>query len=280
MVRRRVKSLLKDGENLVQWLKLRTLMTQVFKIINVYLVLSFFMVSCASSNKKLDVPADASVKAPSPVDPSNPPQIRIDGLKPDSQYQKGSLIKVFVANYPTGQSWQGFELVINDGEPERFYESQIDYKLPVKKLRKGANLLKAYLVRSWGESLKNKEAFAYVPFFYDGGGLSWVAPGRPIVTILSPRGEYKGEDAKKILFDFVVHTAGEKQKNWKVHYNLNGSKLELSAGKAYYFYELVPGEYDLKVEAVNSRGIPLGQEVSRSSTSFKILAAPKVEKNP
>jgi len=246
-----------------------------------FLLSVFFGVGCSSNGNhsgSKNAP-NAKVQGPSPVDPQNPPQIRIEGIAADALYEEGSLIKILVSNYPVGKAWQGFELVLNDGEPERFYESRIDYKLPVAKLRKGANLLKAYLVRSWGEAVKNREAFAYVPFFFESKGLSWVAPGRPIVTLVSPRGEYRGEDAKKVLFDFLVHTAGAEEKTWKVHYNLNGSKLELSSGKAYYFNDLASGDYELKVEAVNSRGIPLGQVVTRSRSSFQIIQETEDEKN-
>ncbi len=252
----------------------------MFRIFSKYLNLRlcfisglFCLASCAtqknaSSKSKIK---RGPVQEPSLVDPKNPPQIRIEGLVPDTLFEDGSTIVISVSNFSIAKDWQGFELVLNDGEPERFYESKIEYKLSAKNLRKGANLLKAYLVRSWGESLKNVEAFAYVPFFFETKGLSWVAPGRPIVTLVSPRGNYQGEDAKKILFDFLIHTAAAGQKNWKVHYTLNGSKLELSSGKAYFFYDLVPGEYELKVEAVNSRGIPVGQEVSRSRSTFRVL---------
>ncbi|MEO5668993.1 MAG: hypothetical protein ABIR96_13110 [Bdellovibrionota bacterium] len=167
--------------------------------------------------------------------------------------------------------WQGFEVVLNDQEPQRFYSSPLAYVVPAEKLRKGANLVKVYLVRAWGESVKIPEAFSFVSFFSESKtGLSWIAPKRPIMTLVSPRGVYKGEAAKKILFDFMVQNPEKQAKSYKVHYTLNGKKLELESGKSYYFYNLTPAEYELRVEVVNARGIPLGQEVTRSRSLFKI----------
>lgn len=238
--------------------------------------------SCASSKNGSGAleASDAKkgqVKGPSPVDASNPPAIRIEGLEADSLYKDGAEIRVLVENYPVEAGWQGFELVVNDESPERFFDKEVLYRLPVKKLRKGANLLKVYLIRSWGESLKNPEAFAYVPFYYgERRGLSWVAPGRPILTLVSPRGVYEGEAGKKILFDFIVHDP-KTEKPWKVHYTLNGTKLQLDSGRSYDFSGLAEDDYDLRVEVVNSRGIPLGQEVTRSRSNFSIQNLPVEE---
>jgi hypothetical protein len=207
----------------------------------------------------------------SPLDAENPPRATILGLKADELLASSRTVQIVVEGYPMDAGWQGFEVVLNDQDPARFYSSPANFEIPVEKLRKGANLIKVYLVRSWGESLKVPEAFAFVPFFYETkGGLSWVAAKRPIVTLVSPRGTYKGEAAKKILFDFMVQNPEKLPKSYKVHYTLNGKKLELDSGKSYYFYNLVPADYELRVEVVNARGIPLGQEVTRSRSVFKV----------
>jgi hypothetical protein len=207
---------------------------------------------------------------------SAPPKVRILGLKADQLVPAGTQIEIQIENYPVDQNWQGFEIVINDNEPQRFHSAPLKWVLPEDQLRRGANFLKVYLVRSWGESIKHPEAFDFVPFFYESKtGLSWVAPKRPMLSLVSPRGEYSGEAAKKILFDFKVQNPERTERVYKVHYTLNGKKLELSTGKAYHFYNLPEGDYELRVEVVNSRGIPLGQEVTRSRSSFRVLATPE-----
>lgn len=240
--------------------------------------------SCSTSTQVSSESGEKSgfsgdVRGPSPFDEANPASIRIEGLEADSLYVDGAEIRIVVENYPVGEGWQGFQLVVNDEAPERFYDSNVVYRLPVKRLRKGANLLKAYLIRSWGESLKNPEAFAYVPFYYgERRGLSWVAPGRPILTLVSPRGVYEGEAGKKVLFDFIVHDPDSDEPR-KVHYTLNGKKLQLNSGRSYDFSGLAEDDYDLRVEVVNSRGIPLGQEVTRSRSKFSIKNLPEPEVN-
>ena len=228
--------------------------------------------SCSSSkSSKSQALENTLAREHSPLDAENPPRATISGLKADELLASSRTVQIVVEGYPMEAGWQGFEVVLNDQDPTRFYSSPANFEIPVEKLRKGANLIKVYLVRSWGESLKVPEAFAFVPFFYETkGGLSWVAAKRPIVTLVSPRGIYKGEAAKKILFDFMVQNPEKLPKSYKVHYTLNGKKLELDSGKSYYFYNLVPADYELRVEVVNARGIPLGQEVTRSRSVFKV----------
>jgi hypothetical protein len=237
------------------------------------LAICCILVSCSSSkNSKSQDRENAVVREPSPIEPQNPPKATISGLKADELLSAPRSVQITVDGYPMEEGWQGFEVVLNDQEPTRFFSSPVNFQIPLEKLRKGANLIKVYLVRSWGESLKIPEAFAFVPFFYETkGGLSWVAAKRPIVTLVSPRGIYKGEAAKKILFDFMVQNPEKLPKSYKVHYTLNGKKLELDSGKSYYFYNLVPADYELRVEVVNARGIPLGQEVTRSRSTFKVV---------
>lgn len=214
-------------------------------------------------------PREASI-----IDLAKPPMGRIEGLAKNELVTGEKTLAFSVENYPTDADWQGFEVVLNDTAPVRFYESRAEWNLPLEKLNKGANIIKMYPVRSWGESLKNPESFAFVPFFYGSKtGLSWVAPQRPILTLVSPRGTYEGEAAKKILFDFLVQNPEKTIKTYTVHYTLNGRKLKLNTGKAYHFYNLPAGDYELRLEVVNQKEIPLGQEVTRSSSKFKVLAA-------
>lgn len=238
-------------------------------ILAIYLVLA----SCATKKSARLEPQDSlAQKDPSVLDPLKLPQLKITGLAPDELVTEPRSVEISVENYPMEDGWQGFEVAINDQEPRRFHKSPATFEIPVENLRKGANLFKVYLVRAWGESVKIPEAFAAVPFFFGSKtGLSWVAPNRPILTLVSPRGTYKGDAAKKLLFDFIVQTPDKVQKTHKVHYTLNGKKLGLESGKSYSFYNFVPGDYELRVEVVNARGIPLGQEVTRSRSVFKIV---------
>jgi hypothetical protein len=244
-----------------------------------FIMLCVAFSSCASrkgaDEKKILAPREASV-----VDPANPPMARIEGLSANELVTGEKVLILSIDNYPMEQDWQGMEVALNDLDPERFYQNRVEWKLPLDRLNKGANIVRIYPVRSWGESVKEPSAFAFVPFFYESkAGLSWVAPQRPILTLVSPRGTYQGEDAKKILFDFMVQNPEKTKQTYTVHYTLNGTKLKLNTGRAYHFYNLPEGDYELRVEVVNQREIPLGQEVTRSVSKFKIVGsgAPKSE---
>ena len=247
-------------------------MRHLSKKFSVILTTCVLLASCASKKGSEDnLPDMVAVKDPSVVDPKNPPRASIKGLEKDELLTGERAVEIVIEGYPMEAGWQGFEVAINDLPAQRFHSSPVTFQIPVAQLRKGANLLKVYLVRSWGESVKQPEAFAFVPFFYEvNPGLSWVAPKRPILTLVSPRGTYKGDAAKKILFDFMVQNPEKQQTSYRVHYTLDGKKLQLESGKSYYFYNLTPGEHELRVEVVNNKGIPLGQEVTRSRSVFKI----------
>jgi len=238
--------------------------------------LSIFLASCASKKKDASEGASQEIKVrePSPVDPAAPPKVTLSGIQENAVIPvEGPLtVKVSAENYPLGADWQGIEVSLNDEPPVRVFESgrEVLFK---EGLRKGPNVVRAYLVRSWGESLKEPGAFATLHFY--GGqkaGLPLVAKGRPVLTLVSPRGAYKGAAAKQVLFDFLVWdgAAAQPPKSYKVHYTLNGKKLELSSGKAYHFHNLSPGDYELLVEVVNSKGLPYGQEVTRARSRFNI----------
>jgi hypothetical protein len=238
----------------------------------VILATCVLVISCASKKGSQGGFSEMPVvKDPSALDPKNPPRVAIKGLQHDELLTAPRSVEIVVDGYPMEENWQGFEVAINDQAPQRFHKSPLTFQIPAAQLRKGANLLKVYLVRSWGESVKLPEAFAFVPFFSEAKpGLSWVAPKRPILTLVSPRGSYKGESAKKILFDFIVQNPEKQPTVYRVHYTLDGKKMQLESDKSYYFYNLTKGEHELRVEVVNNRGIPLGQEVTRSRSVFTV----------
>jgi hypothetical protein len=226
--------------------------------------------SCAHKISE-PLPEESKIQEPSEIDPARPPRVRIEGLKENALVNVGESItvKVYAENYPLGPSWQAVEVVLNDQPPVRIFENghEVTFR---EGFRKGGNVVRAYLVRSWGESLKLPDAFAALPFFYEeAAGLPLVAKGRPILTLVSPYGHFKGDAAKQILFDFLVWD-GDSVKPRKIHYTLNGKKLELNSGKAYHFFNLAPGDYDLLVELVNARGLPYGQEVTRGRAHFVV----------
>jgi hypothetical protein len=238
------------------------------RVIGIF-ALAVVMAGCSSSSKHK---AEALVREPSPIDESHPPQISVEGLVPEALLTTpATSVALNVQNYPLASKWQYGEWVLNDGAAQRFYSNKENVELSeAAGLKKGFNLLRVYLLRSWGEYLKNPEAFVMVPFFWGEKKGSAQAKRGPVLTLVSPRGSYTVEQAKKLLFDFHVRPwEGDKLQVFKIHYTLNGKKRELESGQPYYFTNMRPGTYNLTVEVVKGRNAYAG-EYSKVTSQFVI----------
>jgi hypothetical protein len=173
-----------------------------------------------------------------------------------------------IENYPVGEGWQHAVVWVNDSVSLKVLRPQ--ESLVVREgLIPGLNLIRTYLVRSWGESLKFPDAFDSRSVFVQAqspGNPKWLR--QPILTLVSPRGTFRGADAKSVSFDFLVSGATLGPNGPKVVYSLNGEQRVLNAVDAYRFQNLKPGKYDLKLEVVDSRGRPYSSPFSKAFSSF------------
>jgi hypothetical protein len=232
------------------------------------------MVGCSSRNSPLKAIPDPSV-----IDPKNPPVLEIRGLKANDliENSKPLAFDYSVRNYPLGENWQKVAFRVNS-EPAILRFSNNGSLSVSEGLKKGPNVLRAYLLRAWDESLKNAEAYVAIPFFYaDRAGLSPLSAKLPVLTLVSPRGKFPGESGKKILFDFLVKEFPHPtEKNFKIRYSLNGAQRELMAGKGVYFENLPNGKYVLRLDVLNKTGFPLLQDLTHEESFFEVLEGAKL----
>ncbi len=246
--------------------------TKVLKSL-LYHLLVILVLGCASKKEVPQTPLD-----PSPIDPKNPPTVQVEGLSDQLlvEASKSLVVRYRVLNYPMAAGWQKVAFRINNAAPIFRYASSGEITFPPGAFKKGANILRAYLLRSWEESLKNPEAYVFHSFYYgDRAGLSPLSAKHPILTLVHPKGRFEGEEAKKILFDFLVKQASSKspKKDYKVRYSLNGKQRDLEAGRAVYFENLPPGKYSLRIDVLRKSGIPYLQELTYEQANFEVVEA-------
>jgi hypothetical protein len=212
---------------------------------------------------------NGKLREASPIDPARPPKVSLQGWEEGQVLPTPELaLSVTIENYPVGEAWQHAVIWINDSVSFKIYKP--NESLVIREgLVPGFNLIRAYLVRSWGESLKFPDAFASRGVYLqrqNPGDSRWLR--QPILTLVSPRGVYSGPDAKSLSFDFLVAGAALSPNGSKVVYSLNGEQRVLSAVDSYRFQNLKPGKYDLKLEVIDSRGKPYSSPFSKAFSSF------------
>jgi hypothetical protein len=231
--------------------------------------ISVFLLACSSTPKLPD-----PVPEPSVIDEDHVPSIRLDGIGDGEFISEKSEVKLKykVENYPLAENYQKIVFRLNNSAPVSMVTNsgEIVFK---EGLRKGANVLRVYLVRAWGESVKNPGANIVRAFFYaDHVGISPVSETLPVLTLVSPRGKFYGELGKKILFDLLIQgKAASTSKTKVVRYSLNGNLRDLPVGKPVFFEHLPQGRYVLKVDLIDKPGIRGSVDLSHDESTFEVL---------
>ncbi len=239
-----------------------------------FVVILGFIAACSSTGSKNAQEVMQSlptVREPSPINPSAPPKIALTGVGQAELIASAPLkVGVNVANYTIDTNWQHAALVLNDGPPIRVYKNGETVELR-EGLVPGPNILRAYLLRSWGESLKNAEAFTILGFYFEKrtGKVAYVS-GQPVLTLNSPRGMYAKDAAKNIPFDFIVYGTQISGRRHKILYSLNGEQREITNLDNYSFQNLPSGTYQLKVEIVDANLKPLKLPFTTAESTFTV----------
>jgi hypothetical protein len=232
------------------------------KIFFVSLILS--LSSCASKVVKSTENADS--QADWKPDPLKPPRVEIRGLTPGVVYSENSKIggKISVENFPLKSGFKG--VIFLNGEALADIENPTqDFEIE-QGLREGANSLSVVLIGPQRQTLKNPEAVQAIEFYYK-KKIDALSEGAGVLTLVSPRGIYKGDAALEIPIDFV---STSKASVLRVYYSLNGEIRELSGSGPFYFRNLPPALYKLKIWEVDKNGKKVGGLLSEISTEFKV----------
>lgn len=232
-------------------------------------VLLVGVVSCASKSKDT-----TPIPEPSEIDAKSPPTIKIQGLADgDFVSNKSSIkIKYRVENFPLGEHYQKLVVRLNSESPQELHTNSGVFELE-EGLNSGANVLRLYLVRAWGESIKNPESNSVLAFYFkEKVGILPLVSKLPVLTLVSPRGEYFGELGKKVLFDLLVQgkAAAQLKKPVMLRYSLNGALRELPLVKTVFFEHLPTGSYLLKVDLIKKPAVSGSVDLAHEEMLFQI----------
>ncbi len=169
-------------------------------------------------------PTPKDPKSPSPdyadgVGPAGPLELKIVSPAPDAVIPmpespagqppaKGAPVHVRfeLKNYetfldPKTKTGQGLAIVFDNGPAAVHYDPSKSWGYP--KVPPGTHTIRAFLVRPWGEAIRETGAFAMVTFHVgERSGKNTPDPKAPLLTPNKPKGRYaRGE---KVLLDVLV----------------------------------------------------------------------------
>ncbi len=168
---------------------------------------------------------------------------------------------------------QHIHLILNNLPYEAWYLSSFK-----KKLAEGHYVALSFLSRSYHESIKKPEAFV-VKQFNVGKNAGTVKDDinlkQPLLFYSRPKGEYVGNDTKKILLDFYVVNTALKPNGNKVRATINGKEFMIDQWKPYYIEGLPMGENTIKLELLDKMNKPAGTVAMFQSIERKIVLKEK-----
>lgn len=146
---------------------------------------------------------------------------------------------------------QHIHLILNNEPYLAKYDT--DFK---ETLKEGNYVALSFLSRSYHESLKHKKAYQLVQFSV--GGKGNVNPivdlKKPLLFYSRPKGEYVGEDTKKVLLDFYLVNCKLSVSGYNVKATINGTEFILTEWNAYAMEGLPLGETSITLELIDKNG--------------------------
>jgi hypothetical protein len=189
-------------------------------------------------------------------------QFRIDGFalgSDSSQFQRanqiavsdmGQTVHVIVDNEPY---FAINEPAINPfNENGYYYNTSYKFEIPFK-LQKGVHTLRMFPARSFGESLKGENTFAFLKFYV--GDVQTDKKfdfSQPFLTYNEPSDQMDYGANQPILLDFLIANCELSQDGYKVQLTFDDSiKRTLTSWQPYYIYGLGRGKHKIRLELIN-----------------------------
>lgn len=170
-----------------------------------------------------------------------------------------------LANSAKGQH---IHLIIDNDPYSAHYEPTFE-----KEVEEGHHVAIAFLSRSFHESVKNPDAFQVFQFSIGEGGKVQepVNMKDPMLFYSRPKGEYSGEDTRKILFDFYLKNAELKPDGYSVIATVNDSlEFEFDEWQPYIIEGLPMGENTINIKLVNAQGTSVDTKMNDITRTFTL----------
>ena len=122
-----------------------------------------------------------------------------------------------------------------------------------EKLKEGNYIALSFLSRSYHESLKHKKAYDLRQFYVGKPTVDFKPADltKPLLFYSRPKGEYVGEDTKKVLLDFYIVNAKLSAKGYKIKATINGTEFILTEWKAFTIEGLPMGESVIQLDLLD-----------------------------
>ncbi|HXA02600.1 MAG TPA: hypothetical protein VNW99_11470 [Cytophagaceae bacterium] len=149
-------------------------------------------------------------------------------------------------NSPKGQH---IHLILNNEPYIAHYETDF-----TEKLKDGHYVALSFLSRSYHESLKQFEAFDLRQFTVGNIPSKKIDLTKPFLFYSRPKGEYTGEDTKRILLDFYLVNTTLDPKGNKVKATINGNEFMIDQWQPFVIEGLPMGENTVQLELLDKNG--------------------------
>ncbi len=134
----------------------------------------------------------------------------------------------------------------------------------------GGHTLRLFVATGKGELLK--ETFTMIHFFVEAKSDDNIPePGEPVLTVSSPRGAYKDQEADLIVFDYSVQGVQLSRTGNRLRYQLNGRPYYRWDQTPVYFPKLTPGTHRLVAEIVDIEGVAVPGRFARVEVPFDVV---------
>jgi hypothetical protein len=144
---------------------------------------------------------------------------------------------------------QHIHLILNNDPYIAIYQPQFDTAL-----KDGHYVALSFLSRSYHESIKSFDAFDLRQFTVGKTNAEKVDLTQPLLFYSRPKGEYKGEFAKRILLDFYLVNTDLSPDGKKVRATINGTEFIIPKWQPYIIEGLPMGESTVKIELIDKDG--------------------------
>lgn len=143
--------------------------------------------------------------------------------------------------------------VIIDDKP---YMAMYDETFSIGPLDPGPHTLRAFPSRSWHESIKTPGVFVAHTFYVgQKSGDPVLDPSKPLLTYSRPKGEYVGQDARKVMIDFYLSNCELGADKYKVIASIDGNVMDtLTEWVPYYIEGLKEGDHTVGLKLIGPDG--------------------------
>ena len=135
-----------------------------------------------------------------------------------------------------------------------YFQKSYEFNLP-RDIKRGEHIIRAYLVRSYGESLKGEYAFDVSTFYYKNKkSLKDVNLHRPYLTYNEPSANHNYDDDKPVLLDFYINNCELSHDGYKVKLTIDKNVVRyLDKWSPYYIYGLKKGKHHIELQLIDSK---------------------------